>query len=192
MKLARALLFIALPAALAAQGTPAGPPANPTATVFKNRTAAVRRNIIQALDSIPANLYDFKPTDKQLTIGYIAQHVASDSYFFCNVLTDTKTADPDAGTADSVKAKLPKETLMANLRAADAFCTDVFSKLDDATITGTTTITQGANSRQVQRIQYALGHAMDLADHYSQLANYMRLKGMIPPTALPRPGRGGR
>jgi hypothetical protein len=37
-----------------------------------------------------------------------------------------------------------------------------------------------------------LGHAMDLQDHYSQIANYMRLNGMLPPSALPRPaGRGG-
>jgi hypothetical protein len=32
-----------------------------------------------------------------------------------------------------------------------------------------------------------LGHALDLADHYSQLANYMRLNNILPPTALPRP-----
>jgi hypothetical protein len=37
----------------------------------------------------------------------------------------------------------------------------------------------------------ALGHALDLADHYSQLANYMRLNGILPPTALPRPSRPG-
>jgi hypothetical protein len=35
----------------------------------------------------------------------------------------------------------------------------------------------------------ALGHALDMADHYSQLANYMRLNNIIPPTALPRPPR---
>jgi hypothetical protein len=32
-----------------------------------------------------------------------------------------------------------------------------------------------------------LGHVVDMADHYSQIANYMRLNGMLPPTALPRP-----
>ena len=32
-------------------------------------------------------------------------------------------------------------------------------------------------------------HVIDMADHYSQLANYMRLNGMLPPTALPRPPR---
>jgi hypothetical protein len=32
-----------------------------------------------------------------------------------------------------------------------------------------------------------LGHALDMSDHYSQLANYMRLNGITPPSALPRP-----
>jgi hypothetical protein len=36
-----------------------------------------------------------------------------------------------------------------------------------------------------------LGHALDMADHYSQLANYMRLNNILPPTALPRPRPGG-
>jgi hypothetical protein len=31
-----------------------------------------------------------------------------------------------------------------------------------------------------------LGHVIDMADHYSQIANYMRLNGMLPPTALNR------
>jgi hypothetical protein len=43
----------------------------------------------------------------------------------------------------------------------------------------------------VTRGYMVLGHALDLADHYSQIANYMRLNGMLPPSALPRPGRGG-
>ena len=30
-------------------------------------------------------------------------------------------------------------------------------------------------------------HVVDMADHYGQLANYMRLNNILPPTALPRP-----
>ena len=51
------------------------------------------------------------------------------------------------------------------------------------------TITFGANSRPSTRAAMAVGHALDMADHYSQLANYMRLNNMLPPTALPRPAR---
>jgi hypothetical protein len=34
-----------------------------------------------------------------------------------------------------------------------------------------------------------MGHALDMTDHYSQLANYMRLNNILPPSALPRPNR---
>jgi hypothetical protein len=42
-------------------------------------------------------------------------------------------------------------------------------------------------SRTVTRASMVLGHVVDMADHYSQLANYMRLNDILPPTALPRP-----
>jgi len=51
------------------------------------------------------------------------------------------------------------------------------------------TMTFRGQSRNVTRSALVLGHALDLADHYSQLANYMRRQGMLPPTALPRPSQ---
>jgi hypothetical protein len=50
-------------------------------------------------------------------------------------------------------------------------------------------MTFGNNTRQVTRSAMVLGHALDMADHYSQIANYMRLNNILPPTALPRPAR---
>ena len=37
--------------------------------------------------------------------------------------------------------------------------------------------------RKMSRAGFIIGTATDWADHYSQLANYMRLNGMLPPTA---------
>jgi hypothetical protein len=48
-------------------------------------------------------------------------------------------------------------------------------------------MTFNGNTRNVTRAGMVLGHALDMADHYSQLANYMRLNNILPPTALPRP-----
>ena len=47
-------------------------------------------------------------------------------------------------------------------------------------------MTFGGNSRKTPRVSMVLGHVVDMADHYSQLANYMRLNGMLPPTAQQR------
>lgn len=186
-----AFATLLLPTALAAQTPPAAPPANPITTAFRTRIFSAHRNIAQALDSIPATKFDYKPTPAQLTIGYVAQHVASDSYLFCNNFGAMKATLPekDTATPDSLKAKWPKNELITKLKASFAFCVQAFDQLDDAKLADPITMTFNGTSRATTRINMVLGHALDLTDHYSQLANYMRLNGLIPPTALPRPGR---
>jgi uncharacterized protein YdeI (BOF family) len=185
------LLALALPGGLAAQQPSAGPQPNPITAVFRARTMALQRNLAQAFDSIPEPLFPYKPTPAQLSIGYIAQHLASDNYFFCNQFGEMKApvAAEDTATADSVKATWPKARLMQKLNASFAFCEQAFAQLDDAKLAEQTTMTFRGQSRQVARASMVLGHALDMADHYSQLANYMRLNHLLPPTALPRPNR---
>jgi DinB superfamily len=187
-----ALMALAFPVALAAQA-PAAAPANPITTVFRTRTIGLQRNLAQAFDSIPESKFGYRPTPVQLTIGYIAQHLAADNYFFCNNFGSMKaTISPlDSSTADSVKAKWPKETLVSKVKTSFAFCESALAQLDDATLADQITMTFGGNSRTATRALMVLGHLLDMADHYSQLANYMRLNNMIPPTALPRPKPAG-
>ncbi len=183
-----AVLAVALPLTLAAQ-QPAGPPANPITAAFKGRITGLHRSIAQAFDSIPESKFSYKPTPKQLTIGYIAQHVASDNYFFCGAFGPTKPNLPDdeANTPDSVKATWPKDKLVAQLKTSMTFCDDALAQMDDAKLAEQVGIPGPNNTtRNVTRAQMVLGHALDLSDHYSQLANYMRLNNILPPTALPR------
>jgi hypothetical protein len=183
-----AILAFALPVSLAAQQPPAGAQANPITAAFRGRTMGLQSNIAQAFDSIPESKFGFSPTPKQLTIGYIAQHLASDNYFFCNNFGSMKATIPatDAATADSLKAKWPKDTLVAKLKASFTFCEDAFAQLDDAKLADQISMTFNGVTRNTSRANMVLGHALDMADHYSQLANYMRLNNILPPTALPR------
>src|SRR5215212_2448794 len=129
-----AILALALPVSLAAQQPSPTPPVNPVTTVFRNRTMALQRNLAQAFDSIPEAKFGYRPTPAQLTVGYIAQHLASDNYFFCNNFGDTKaTVPPEAtSTPDSVKATWPKARLVEQLKASFTFCESAFAQLDDA------------------------------------------------------------
>ena len=186
-----ALLALVLPASLAAQQPPAGSQANPITEALRVRTMALQRNLAQAFDSIPESKFAYKPTPAQLTIGFIAQHLATDNYLFCNAFGPMKAtrAAEDTTTADSVKATWPKSKLVEKLKASFAFCESAFAQLDDAKLAEQTTLSFRGQTRTTTRAMMALGHALDMADHYSQLANYMRLNGLIPPTALPRPAR---
>jgi hypothetical protein len=193
-----AILSLALPVSLYSQNPPAAPPSgpqpNPITTAFRGRTMALQRNLAQAFDSIPASKFGYRPTPAQLSIGYIAQHLATDNYFFCEkfgAMKGTRVAT-DTTTADSVKAAWPRDTLIAKLKASLTFCENAFNQLDDAKLAEPVTMTFGGNTRTVSRATMVLGHALDMADHYSQLANYMRLNNILPPTALPRPRPPGQ
>ena len=189
MKISRVVIAaLVLPIGLAAQQTPAASTANPITAVFKRNTLNFQRNLAQAFDSIPESKYGYKPTPAQLSIGYIAQHLADDNYFFCNQFGAMKATRPekDTATPDSVKAKWPKDTLVAKLKASFAFCENAIGQVDDAKLSDEITMTYGGNSRKAPRASMVLGHVIDMADHYSQIANYMRLNGMLPPTALQR------
>jgi len=188
MRVSRALLaFVALPITIGAQQAPS----NPITTVMKQRTMTFQQRLAQAFDSIPERLFGYKPTPAQLTIGYIAQHLADDNYFYCNQFGAMKGATQDAATPDTVKAKWPKDKLVAQMKASFKFCEDALAQLDDAKLGDQITQTAAnGQTRTVTRAGPVVGHIIDMADHYSQLANYMRLNNILPPTALPRPPAG--
>jgi hypothetical protein len=99
-----------MPVALSAQ-QPADT-ANPITQAFRGRIMALHRNLAQAFDSIPGDKFGYKPTPAQQSVGYIAQHLATDNYLFCNTFGEMKFTRPakDTETADSVKAEWPKDT----------------------------------------------------------------------------------
>lgn len=170
----RVLIITALmlPTALAAQ-SPA-PRESPDGVMFTfERFADVfGGRLVAALDSIPAVRYDYRPTPSQQTIGYIAQHVENANYGLCERFGDLKhPRTAKDSLADTVKARWPKDTLVARLEASLRFCDMAMERaghLQSAALATT-----------------LLAFETDLAEHYSQISSYMRLLGMVPPSALP-------
>lgn len=169
------LAAVAIPALLVAQTPSSGSPEpRPTSVMFSFETFADRYGsfLVAAFDSIPASKYGYRPTPVQQSIGYIAQHLEGANYGLCSLL-----GGPEAPTSakdslpDSVKATWPKDTLVTRLRASLRYCDAALARLgkvDDA-----------------RRASTLLAFETDLAEHYSQLASYMRLLGLVPPSALP-------
>ena len=176
MRLALAIATLVMPACLNAQ-RPAPPPAaaNPIADTFRG-FGYYGSWLLAAFDSIPASKYDFKPTAPQQSIGFIAQHLEHANYALCEVFNGKKhpTAGKDS-LADTLKAKWPKDTLVARVRASMIFCRDELARLTDAQLAEEIT-THFPDNPEVRapRVRYVILLITDLAEHYSQVASYMR------------------
>lgn len=170
----RVVLAIALglPASLASQ-TPVSRTVPDGVVLSFSRFADIfGGRLVAAFDSIPESKYSYRPTPVQQTIGYIAQHLENANYSLCERLGTLKWAKTAKDSlADTVKAAWPKDTLVARLKTSLDFCEKALGqvpRLDSPGLAST-----------------LLAFETDLAEHYSQLSVYMRLIGMVPPSALP-------
>jgi Domain of unknown function (DUF3471) len=172
----RALIVLTflLPSALAGQSpSPIAPePPNAVMVQFVRFADIFGGRLVAAFDSIPAGRYSYRPTPPQQTIGYIAQHLEDANYNLCGRLGVLKHARTSKDSlSDSVKARWPKDTLVARLEASLRFCDTAMErmgKLESPILAST-----------------LLAFETDLAEHYSQISGYMRMLGMVPPSALP-------
>ena len=166
------LVFVVLcPAVLAAQSSAPREPPSPVILQFVRFADVFGSRLVDAFDSIPAARYEFRPTPVQQTIGYIAQHLEAANYGLCGRLgSATHASTAKDSLADTLKARWPKDTLVAGVAASLRFCT--------AAIEGVRELTSPAVASTL------LGFETDLAEHYSQIAVYMRLLGLVPPSAL--------
>lgn len=152
---------------------PAPAPVGPAAEVqaYYNR---MKLNVIKAADKMPDADYQFKPTPDIRTFARIVNHVTEAQQRTCSAMLglmfDPKTVPSD--TAD-------KATIVAALRASFDVCDKAYATLTDANIAEPVTVGQGKRSR----IGIAWGNASHDNEQYAELSTYLRLKGIVPPTA---------
>ncbi len=165
----RAALFVAAlcPAVASAQ-------ASPLAAAFRSNAAMMGKNLIAAAEVMPADKYSFKPTPAQMSYADIVMHLAGGNDALCALIAGTT-----APTRTKISASAGKDALVARLKETFAFCDKSLAGLDDSKLGESLTLW----GDKTTRAQAELETTGDWADHYSQMAIYLRLNGQLPPTA---------
>ena len=153
----------------------AAPVANPVSTAFRDNAREVGRNLMAAADDMPAEKFAFKPTPAQMSFGQIVVHLAQGNDYLGGAIGGQK-----APQRTKVAATDSKEVLVARLRETFAFCDQALAGVDDTRLGEQIPFFGG---RSMTRASIMTITTSDWADHYSQTAIYMRLNGMLPPTA---------
>ena len=163
-----ALLLLA--ASAAAQTTPA-PTKDPVSTALRDILPGRRKNTVAAVEAMPAEKFNYKPTADQMTFGHLVVHIAETNDLLCS-----KAAAVPAPKVDEVKETDSKDKLVAALKASFDFCSDALAKMDDSRLAETTEIFPG---RQGSRAWASMILAGAWADHYAEAAMYLRLNGDV-------------
>ena len=134
-------------------------------------------NLTGAAQEMPAEKYGFRPTSQQMTFGTLVMHVVESNNFLCSRIAGAE--EPKQGKL-KLSATDPKDKLVSALRSSFDYCKSALSKVNDSDL-GTQVKVFGG--RQVPKAGAAIGLTNDWADHYSQSAMYLRLNGLLPPSA---------
>src|SRR5882672_683378 len=168
------------PAAAPPTATPqaAAPVKNPVATALRMLLPRSRNNTLGAITAMPADKFNYKPTPDQMSFAHLVAHIASSNNFLC-----AKAADVAEPKVEEAKETDSKDKLLAAATASFDFCGEVLGKMDDSKLGDSVELFGG---RQFPRAMAALGLASGCADHYAAAAMYLRLNGMLPPSAQPK------
>jgi uncharacterized damage-inducible protein DinB len=172
-----ALLLLA--ASAAAQTAPAptapAPTKNPVSSALRDILPGRQKNTIAAVEAMPADKFNYKPSADQMTFGHLVAHMVEANYAVCS-----GAAAVTAPKIEEVKETDTKDKLVAALKASFDFCADALSKMDDSKLGEMIT---GMGPQPLSRARFALGIASNWADHYAEAAMYLRQNGILPPTA---------
>ena len=170
MKKTSLIPALLLLAAMAATAQTKDPVSNALREILPGR----QKNTVAAVEAMPADKFNFKPTADQMTFGHLVVHMIESNNGFCS-----KVAGVPAPKVEEFKETDSKDRLVAGLKASFDFCSEALGKMDDSKLGETTE----ALGMKLSRARIALGIASSMADHYAETAMYLRLNGVAPPTA---------
>ncbi len=173
-----AATVLLLPVAAAAQTFTPSP--NPVTDAARAQLGRHAKHLIASAELLPVDKYSYQPTPAQMTFGQLIAHVVQTNIALCHAASGVP-APMAPQELKAVSANDGKDALTASLRKSFEYCEQALAKLQDSSLAEEAVIFG-------QRTGMARGGALvtivvDWADHYSTAASYLRLNGLLPPSA---------
>jgi len=155
----------------------AAPVKNPVTTVLRTILPRQQKNIPAAIDAMPADKFNYKPTPDQISFAHLVVHITESNNGMC-----AKVADVAPPKVEELKETDSKDKLLAAATASFDFCSGAIAKIDDSKLGDNVDFGRIQGPRAMAVFFLAGGWS----DHYGAAAMYLRLNGILPPTAQPK------
>ncbi|PYX82242.1 MAG: hypothetical protein DMG70_15570 [Acidobacteria bacterium] len=154
------------------------PAKNPVSSAVREILPRQQKKLTEAVGEMPADKFSYKPTQQQMSFAHLAMHITQSNNYLCAKISDTPAPkQPELKDTDA------KDKLIGALKASFDFCNAALSKVEDSKLGDPVELFGG---RQGTRAFAMIALTNDWADHYAAAAMYLRLNGLLPPTAQPK------
>jgi uncharacterized damage-inducible protein DinB len=153
------------------------PVANPVSSFIKQQLARFNKTMVAAAEAMPAEKYSFKPTPEMNTFAHLTIHIAEGNNSLCSKISGTPAP------TEKLKDDDPKDKLVAGLKSSFDFCNTALANVDDSKLSDPIVLFGSFSSSRAGAL---IALSMGFADHYGAQAIYLRLNGILPPSAQPK------
>jgi hypothetical protein len=153
------------------------PVANPVSSFVKQQLARFNKTMVAAAEAMPAEKYSFKPTPEMNTFAHLTIHIAEGNNSLCSKISGTPAP------TEKLKDDEPKDKLVAGLKSSFDFCNTALANVDDSKLSDPIVLFGSFSSSRAGAL---IALSMGFADHYGAQAIYLRLNGILPPSAQPK------
>ena len=157
--------------------TKAEPSKNPVTDAVREILPRQEKNLLAAVEEMPADKFGYSPTPAQTTFGHLVLHMTMSNIELCS-----KAASMPPPPLKPMP-ETDKERLQAGLTRSFLYCEAAMGKVDDSKLGNPVELFAG---RQGTVASALISLTNDWADHYSAAAMYLRLNNLLPPTAQPK------
>lgn len=163
-----------------AQDKPAGPPIR---AILNGYTGWVESELIPATEAMPADKFDFVPTQGEFkgvrTFAQQAKHIADANYIqAASILGEKPPVD--------VKAELKtKDEIVKYLKDSFVYAHKAIDSIAEENAYSEIPSPWNPNGK-TSRVSLGVGITAHPWDHYGQMVEYLRLNNIIPPASRPK------
>ena len=134
-------------------------PLDTSAAAVRRSFTEVSRWVLNAASLVPADRFDYRPTETVRTFGQLVAHVADAYSYYCG-----RAAGRNVDWSDAIeKGTTDKTALLEQLSQAQTECDVVY-----------------ASASQIGPLVENVGHT---SLHYGNMVTYLRMLGLVPPSS---------
>ena len=168
--------------------TPSPAPALTIPTAIDREITIVEKEVVEAAEAMPEDKYNFSPESLKIpasdykgvrSFGEQVKHIAASNYLIWSPITGEKapeTANEGKGP-DNMKSKAE---IVKFLKDSFAFGHKAAATINEKNLVEPVPSGGGRQTTRLFLSTFAAAHAFD---HYGQMAEYLRMNGIVPPAS---------